>query len=58
MGANRNSRQRAIEIQLDSLNYCGLAHLLSFLGTEEQSAVVLDEIQPLLDFYIHLKRAI
>ena len=43
MGANWNSRQRAIVIQLDSWNYCMLAHLLSFLGIEEQSAVILND---------------
>ena len=43
--------------QLDSSNYFKLAHLLSFLGTKEQSTVVLDdEIRLLLDLYVHFER--
>ena len=56
MGANQNSREQAIQIQLDSSNYCKLAHLLRFLGIEEQSDLVVDdEIRPLLNIYAHLK---
>ncbi len=43
MGANQNSRQRAIQTQLDSSNYCKFAHLLSFLGIEEQVAVIQED---------------
>ena len=33
------------------------AHLLNFLDIEEQSVVVVnDQIQPLLDLYIHFER--
>ena len=50
MGANWNYHQIAIKAQLDSCNYCNLAHLFSFLGIEEQSAVVLNnEIVPLFN---------
>ena len=57
MGANWNSRQWAIEISLDSSNYCKLAHLLSFLGIKEQSAVGLnDEIRLLLDLCVYFEQ--
>ena len=57
MGANyNNSCALAIQVQLDSSNYCTFAQLLSFLGIEEHSAVINDEIQPLLNFYVHFER--
>ena len=38
-------------------NYCTFAHLLSFLGIEEQSAVIAsNEIRPWLDLYVHFER--
>ena len=36
--------------------YCMFAHLFSFLGVEEQSAVVNDKIRLLLDLYVHFKQ--
>ena len=42
-------------VQLDSLNYCTFANHLSFLGIEEEAALVTnDEILPSLDLYAHL----
>ena len=57
MGANCNSCQWAIKIQLHSWNYCKLPHLLSFLGITEQSAVLNDELQTLLYLYVHIERS-
>ena len=37
------------------LFYCKIVDLLSFLG-KEQSAVLTDEIRPLLDLYVHFER--
>ena len=42
---------------LGTARFIELAHLLSFLGIEEQSPTIVNiEIRPLLDLYIHFER--
>ena len=57
MGDNYNSRAWAIQLQLDSSNYCMFANLLSFLGIEEEAALVIEvEIRSSLDLDVHFER--